>query len=128
MRQLELDLLVLGAGRGKAQHRRERRNGRLMAQVTAAQIIAEQDLKTWTVVGGDLAALTDSLRGQPGVDQAAVFGNALHVTGKDGGALEATLRRAAASAHHQIAPATVGLEDVFIHLMARSQDNFGAAP
>jgi ABC-2 type transport system ATP-binding protein len=101
--------------------------GRLMVQGTAAEIIAGQGLTTFTVVGGDLAALTESLQGQPGVDQAAVFGNALHVTGKDGAALEATLRRASANGAHEIARAEVGLEDVFIHLMARSQDNFGAA-
>jgi ABC-2 type transport system ATP-binding protein len=100
--------------------------GRLMAQGTAAEIIAEQGLTTWTVVGGDLAALSHSLQGKPGVDQSAVFGAALHVTGKDGKALEATLRQASAGNRHQIAPSVVGLEDVFIHLMARSQDNFGA--
>jgi ABC-2 type transport system ATP-binding protein len=101
--------------------------GRLMAQGTASEIIAQENLTTWTVVGGDLASLGDSLRGQPGVDQSAVFGNALHVTGGDAKALEATLRRASANTDHHIAPAEVGLEDVFIHLMARSQDNFGAA-
>jgi ABC-2 type transport system ATP-binding protein len=101
--------------------------GRLMAQGTAAEIIAEQGLTTWTVVGGDLAALSHSLHGQPGVDQSAVFGAALHVTGKDGAALEATLRHASAATGSQMARAEVGLEDVFIHLMARSQDNFGAS-
>jgi ABC-2 type transport system ATP-binding protein len=100
--------------------------GRLMAQGTADEIVAGQSLTTFTVVGGDLAALTESLRGQPGVEQAAVFGNALHVTGKDGAALEATLRRASAGTEHRIARSEAGLEDVFIHLMARSQDNFGA--
>jgi ABC-2 type transport system ATP-binding protein len=86
-----------------------------MAHGTAEQIIAEQGLTTWTVVGGDLAALSHTLQGQPGVDQSAVFGSALHVTGKDGVALEATLRREAAEGAHQIARAEVGLEDVFIH-------------
>ena len=101
--------------------------GRLMTHGTAAQIIAEQGLQTWRVEGGDLASLTRSLQGHPGVDQAAVFGSALHVTGKDGPALESTLRKACADSAHVIARTEVGLEDVFIHLMARSQDNFGAA-
>jgi ABC-2 type transport system ATP-binding protein len=101
--------------------------GRLMAQGSMAEIIAGQGLTTWSVVGGDLAALSQSLRGRPGVDQTAVFGSALHVTGKDGKALEATLRQASAGGAHRMAPADVGLEDVFIHLMARSQDNYGAA-
>jgi ABC-2 type transport system ATP-binding protein len=101
--------------------------GRLMAQGTAEEIIAEQGLTTWNVVGGDLDALSRSLQGRPGVEQTALFGSALHVTGKDGAALEATLRAStSAGGVHRIARADVGLEDVFIHLMARSQDNFGA--
>jgi ABC-2 type transport system ATP-binding protein len=102
--------------------------GRLMAHGTADEIVAAQGLTTWTVAGGDLTALSHELQGLPGVEQTAVFGAALHVTGRDGPALEATLRRAATGGAHRIAPARVGLEDVFIHLMARSQDNFGAAP
>src|SRR4029077_16929393 len=42
--------------------------GRLMAQGSAAEIIAAQALATWTVVGGDLAALNHALEGQPGVE------------------------------------------------------------
>jgi ABC-2 type transport system ATP-binding protein len=99
--------------------------GRLMAQGTAAEIIAGRALTTWTVVGGDLTAISDALRGQPGVEQTAVFGSALHVTGKDATALEATLRRVTAGSSAVIQQADVGLEDVFIHLMAQSQDNFG---
>src|SRR6476620_4257620 len=93
--------------------------GRLMSQGTAAEIIAEQGLTTWTVVGGDLEALSRSLKGQPGVEQIAIFGAALHVTGKDGRALEETLRRLSAVTDNQIARDEVGLEYVFIHLMAR---------
>jgi ABC-2 type transport system ATP-binding protein len=99
--------------------------GRLMAQGTAAEIIADQKLTTWTVSGGDLAALSQTLNGKPGVDQTAVFGAELHVTGKDAAALESTLRSETAANGYHISPAEVGLEDVFIHLMALSQDNYG---
>jgi ABC-2 type transport system ATP-binding protein len=101
--------------------------GRLMVQGTTAEIIAAQGLTTWTVVGGDLGTLSHALQGKPGVDQTAMFGPELHVTGKDAAALEATLRSETAGNVYQIAPAEVGLEDVFIHLMTLSQDNFGAA-
>jgi ABC-2 type transport system ATP-binding protein len=101
--------------------------GRLMTQGTAADIIAEQRLTTWTVTGGDIGALSQALQGKPGVDQTAIFGAELHVTGKDGAALEATLRNETEGSQFEIAPSQVGLEDVFIHLMALSQDNFGAA-
>jgi ABC-2 type transport system ATP-binding protein len=102
--------------------------GRLMTQGTAAEIIAEQGLTTWIVVGDDLTAISDALAGQPGVDQTAVFGSALHVTGKDGAALEATVRRVSAGSSVTIERADAGLEDVFIHLMTRSRDNFGDTP
>ena len=98
--------------------------GRLMAQGTADEIIAEQRLTTWTVSGGDLAALSLALQGRPGVEQTSVFGALLHVTGTDAGALEATLREATAGGPYRIARTESGLEDVFISLMARSQDNF----
>ena len=101
-------------------------SGRLIAQGTADEIIAAQALTTFNVVGGDLDALSRLLQGQPGVDQTALFGSALHVTGKDGAALEQTLRDASAGGAHRVTRAEAGLEDVFIHLMARSQDNFGA--
>jgi ABC-2 type transport system ATP-binding protein len=100
--------------------------GRLMAQGTAAEIIAAEGLTTWTVVGGNLDALAQALQGQPGVDQTAVFGSSLHVTGQDAAALAATLREKTAGSDSRIAPGEVGLEDVFIHLMSRSSDNYGA--
>jgi len=100
--------------------------GRLMAQGSAADIIAAQGLSTWSVSGGDLAAIAERLRDAPGVEQIAAFGAALHVTGRDAGALEAALQRATAGSASRIAPADTGLEDVFIHLMSRSADNYGA--
>jgi ABC-2 type transport system ATP-binding protein len=100
--------------------------GKVMAQGTAQQIVASQGLATWAVSGGDLAAVAAALDGAAGVEQIAAFGTALHVTGRDGAALEATLRRVTAGTASRIEPADTGLEDVFIHLMSRSADNYGA--
>jgi ABC-2 type transport system ATP-binding protein len=99
--------------------------GKLMAQGTAAEIIASQGLSTWSVSGDDLAAIASKLQGQPGIEQIAAFGSALHVTGRDAAALEASLRRATAGTAWRVEPAESGLEDVFIHLMSLSADNFG---
>ena len=101
--------------------------GKLMAQGTADEIVASERLTTWTVAGGDLTAIGAALEGQPGVDQSAAFGAELHVTGRDAAALEATLRRVTAGTTCRISRGEVGLEDVFIHLMARSADNYGEA-
>ena len=100
--------------------------GRLMAQGTAQEIIDSQGLTTWAVSDGDLASLNALLQREPGVEQLAVFGTALHVTGRDGPALEAALRRLTAGTACRIAPAATGLEDVFIHLMNQSADNYAA--
>jgi ABC-2 type transport system ATP-binding protein len=100
--------------------------GRLMAQGTVEEIIANQKLSTWEVSGGDLAAMAARLNGRPGVEQVAAFGSALHVTGRDPAALEAALREAVAGTDCRARPAKTGLEDVFIHLTEQSVDNFGS--
>ena len=102
--------------------------GRLMAQGTAAEIIAGQKLTTWEVSGADLGAVAARLRGSPGVEQVAAFGSTLHVTGCDAPALEASLRAAVAETGCSASLAKTGLEDVFIHLTEQSVDNFGAKP
>jgi ABC-2 type transport system ATP-binding protein len=100
--------------------------GKLMAQGTADEIIASQGLATWAVSDGDLSAIAERLRGEPGIDQIAAFGSRLHVTGRDAAALEASLRRATAGTSYRAEPAQTGLEDVFIHLMEQSVDNYGS--
>jgi ABC-2 type transport system ATP-binding protein len=105
--------------------------GRLMAQGTVEEVIADQKLTTWEVTGRDLAAIADRLRGRPGVDQVAAFGSALHVTGEDAAALAAALRDITDGPDGTAArarPAATGLEDVFIHLTERSLDNFRPKP
>jgi ABC-2 type transport system ATP-binding protein len=100
--------------------------GKLMAQGSAEEIIVGQNLSTWEVSGDDLAAIAGRLRGEPGVDQIAAFGSALHVTGRDAAALEAAARRATEGTGCRAAPAKTGLEDVFIHLTEQATDNYEA--
>ena len=100
--------------------------GKLLAQGTAEQVVAAQGLSTWSVEGGDLNALSRRLADEAAVEQTVGFGNALHVTGRDAAALEATLRRLAAEGSHRIAPVDTSLEDVFIHMMKRADDNMRA--
>ncbi|WP_148717034.1 ABC transporter ATP-binding protein [Chitinolyticbacter meiyuanensis] len=99
--------------------------GRLLAQGTADEIIAGQGLATWTLYGEGLVDLAQTLRDAPGVEQTVAFGNALHVSGRDAAALEATLRELARQQQRRLEPAQTGLEDVFIYMMNRSADNFG---
>ena len=103
-------------------------DGRLMTEGSAADILARQALHTWVVTGCDPAAMSEALRGRPGVEQTAVFGTVLHVTGRDAAGLEATLRAAAQGTTGRIAPAQASLEDVFIHLMSGPAERGDARP
>jgi ABC-2 type transport system ATP-binding protein len=100
--------------------------GSLLAHGTVKEVVDQVGLTTWSVSGPDLLALADEIRHQPGVQQAVAFGASLHVSGEDATALEQAI------APYRREPYTwrtipSGLEDVFIHLMDRSQDNFAVA-
>jgi ABC-2 type transport system ATP-binding protein len=99
--------------------------GRLLTQGTMAEIISAQGLTTFAIRGSEVAALGERLRGSPGVEQTVAFGEALHVTGKDASALEASLRQATAAGGFTLDRVDTGLEDVFIHLMRGATDNWG---
>lgn len=98
--------------------------GELLAQGTAPEVTAAQQLSTWAIHGENLGALSETLKGRPGVDQTVLFGSVLHVSGSDGAALERTLREAAAGIG-RLERTDTGLEDVFIHLMGRAVDRTG---
>jgi ABC-2 type transport system ATP-binding protein len=99
--------------------------GNLLARGTAAEVIAGAQLTTWSVSGPDLQEIARQLRGTAGVQQAVAFGTRLHVSGTDAHRLEQAIApfRTERYTWQQIGP---GLEDVFIHLMGRSKDNFPA--
>ena len=97
--------------------------GNLLTHGTVAEVIDHVRLTTWSVTGPDLIHLAAQLRDQPGVQQAVAFGSMLHVSGDDAAALEeaiAPFRRAP----YEWQRIRSGLEDVFIHLMGESKDNF----
>lgn len=99
--------------------------GKLLGQGTLGEVIAQAHLATWSVSGPNLLRLAERLRERPGVQQAVLFGNLLHVSADDAAALE-----------HAIAPFRTepyewqqvksGLEDVFIHLMDKAPDNLSS--
>src|SRR5215831_6503808 len=99
--------------------------GKLLAQGTAAEVIACQNLSSWAIYGEALIELQDKLRSQPGVDQTVIFGDGLHVSGSDAAALERSVQSAVAERGNRAEKIETGLEDVFIYMMSRSADNFG---
>jgi ABC-2 type transport system ATP-binding protein len=99
--------------------------GRLLTHGTVSEVIAQAHLTTWAVNGPDLHQLAEQLRRLPAVRQAVAFGNRLHVSSDDAHALEAAIapfRRPP----YEWRRITSGLEEVFIHLMNRTPDNFAS--
>ena len=98
-------------------------DGRLIARGTAQAVVEGSHLVTFHGEGPDIGGLAQALAGQPGVETVAPFGAAVHVSGTNRGALEAALApwRKAPFIWREVAPT---LEDVFIQLIGRAQDNF----
>jgi ABC-2 type transport system ATP-binding protein len=97
--------------------------GNLLTHGTVSEVIAHARLNTWSVSGPDLLKIATQLRQQPGVQQAVAFGTTLYVSGEDATALEKAIAPFRTNGYEwkQIKS---GLEDVFIHLMEQSKDNF----
>jgi ABC-2 type transport system ATP-binding protein len=99
--------------------------GELLARGTANEVIGQSGLSTWIVSGADLHRLVLQLQMVDGVDMVAPFGTELHVSGRDGKALDAAIAKARkADGAHQWKRGEPSLEDVFIMLMDKSKDNY----
>ena len=97
--------------------------GNLLTHGAVSDVIEHAKLTTWSVSGPDLVQLATKLRQQRGVQHAVAFGSTLHVSGDDAAALERAIAPFRAPGYEwQLIRS--GLEDVFIHLMDQSQDNF----
>jgi len=97
--------------------------GQLIATGTVPEVVKNAGLTTMVIAGADLAEAAIRLKGAPGVDQIAPFGATLHVVGQDGQALRETVMRVTQDTGTRAAPAETSLEDVFIQLMGRAEDN-----
>jgi ABC-2 type transport system ATP-binding protein len=101
--------------------------GEVLTRGTVEEVILNSHLATFTVSAADgenLSRLAAELAALPGIDMVAPFGTSLHVSSRDGAALEAAVasyRRRPGLYWERASPS---LEDVFIDLMGRSQDNF----
>jgi len=100
--------------------------GKVVARGTVPEVIAASGLHTIVVKGGDGAALARKLKGLPGIEQIAPFGNDLHVVGTDEAALARSVGAAIEGSGATALPDATSLEDVFIRLMDQSTDNFAA--
>ena len=98
--------------------------GELLTHGTVEEVIEQAGLVTYTVSGPNLNSLQTALAERAGVDMVAPFGASLHVSGRDGKALEAAIapfRKERGLVWERSEPS---LEDVFIDLMSKARDNF----
>jgi ABC-2 type transport system ATP-binding protein len=103
--------------------------GRLLARGTVPQVIAAAHLSAWSVAptrgdGAEIAALSRTLQQRDGVDMVAPFGAVLHVCGRDAAALDAATAAERSDPDYRWRRVEPSLEDVFIDLMGRAEDNF----
>jgi ABC-type multidrug transport system ATPase subunit len=90
--------------------------GHLVVQGTAAEVVAAAHLVTFEATGPEIERVARALRGQPGVETAAVFGHALRVAGLDRSLLQAAIARLGERqlTWQEVEPR---LDDVFIHML-----------
>lgn len=99
-------------------------NGNLLIHGTAAEVVANSGIITWSVEGDELIHLAEQLRGLPGVKQIVPFGNTLHVSGVDAELLHQSISVFQEDDRYRWVRAKPGLEDVFIQMMDQAKDTF----
>jgi ABC-2 type transport system ATP-binding protein len=99
--------------------------GNLLATGSAKSVIEEQKLFTFAAYGDGLMELSEKLKKEGGVAQTVMFGQALHISGRDENGVADTLKKICGDGvkYEKI---DTSLEDVFIYIMRNSKDNFGA--
>ena len=98
--------------------------GRKLIDAPSDELVDQVGLHTWRVEGRGLAALTKKLDGVSGVEHIARFGTALHISGLDKEALKNAVEPYFNEQNLTWIERKPGLEEVFIHLMSGSEDNF----
>ncbi len=89
--------------------------GRLVVQGTAEDVVRGAHLVTFQATGPGIDQAVRRLRAIPGVENAAVFGNALRIAGTDRDALQQAIARVRDGLSWQeVEPR---LDDVFIHML-----------
>lgn len=97
--------------------------GRWLAFGSTDEVVENAGLVSWNCKGPNLSQVATTLRKTEGVEQAAIFGRVLHVTGTDKQKLEESIKpfRTPQYIWDQAFP---NLEDAFVHYMMHTKERF----
>ncbi len=98
--------------------------GDLLVQGTIDEVIAHVGLTTYQITGNQVNRIVEKLKELAGIEQVAIFGQHLHVSGKNGALMEQSLHKYLHNQPYNIKRVHAELEDAFIHLVDSSKDNF----
>ncbi|HVY83738.1 MAG TPA: ABC transporter ATP-binding protein [Caulobacterales bacterium] len=98
--------------------------GKKLIDAPTAEIPKQIGLHAFRVEGPDLQKLEDELHKARGVEMVARFGAEIHACGRDLAALDAGLQPIRQIPGVRVERIEAGFEDIFIHLMAGSEDNY----
>lgn len=94
--------------------------GDLLIKGTVHDVIAASGLTTWLATGENANHLARDLQGLPGVDQVAVFGITLHISGSNPSLLAKTLAPYLRNKHFKWEKGVPNLEDVFVQMTGKT--------
>lgn len=98
--------------------------GKKLIDAPSGELVEQVGLHTWRVEGAELSELSKKLEGSKGVEHIARFGTALHVSGLNKEDLKNAVSPYFKDKKTHWKERKPGLEEVFIHLMSSSEDNF----
>ncbi|MBX9804436.1 MAG: ABC transporter ATP-binding protein [Alphaproteobacteria bacterium] len=94
--------------------------GDLLIKGTVQEVIATSGLTTWLATGEDTNLLAAALVGLPGIEQVAVFGKTLHISGANATLLQQTLAPFQRDRRIIWEKGTPNLEDVFVQMTGKT--------
>lgn len=98
--------------------------GKKLIDAPSGELVEQVGLHRWRVEGSGLAVLSKKLEGKKGIEHIARFATALHISGLNKEELKEAVKPYFDDPNMTWQERKPGLEEVFIHLMSRSKDNF----
>lgn len=98
--------------------------GKKLLDAPTREIPQHVGMSAYAIEGGDLSQISQALKGKPGADVVARFGASLHVAGDDKAALDRAIAPYRAAPGVTVTTIEPGLEEVFIRLLAQSEENW----